>query len=249
MTRARFLLLAPLLLAGCYGYPPQRENAGQYRLGAMEQRYDLAFVSGRADPTPEGRTALAGLRPALRANTAAVLVADAPLADSRAALVSRALGRSVTVDTRTPFWLGRNEALLVLHQPGVVADACTGAGQPVGRNLWTLDDLQRLLPPGCANAMMLLEQAASQQDLLRGRPLEPGAAGPSARAADRYLRRNEERAAREAREPGAGETSLERDQGSAQAAVPAPALGVQPPASQVPLQQERPPVSASPAPR
>lgn len=247
MARSRFLLLAPLLLAGCYGDPPERQNAGQYRLGVTEQHYELAFLPGQADPAPDGRAALAGLRPVLRADTAAVLVADAPLAASRGALVSRALGRSVTVDTRTPFWLGRNEALLVLRQPGIIADACTDAGQPVGRNLWTFDDYnrQRLLPPGCANATMLLEQAASQRDLLRGRPLEPGAAGPFASAADRYLRRNEERPAREERQPGAGETSQERDQGPAQAAVPAAAPGVQPALPQTP-QQGRPPSALAP---
>ena len=155
MARAGLALLGPLLLGACYGYPPERENAAQYRLGATERSYTLAFLPQQADPAPGDRAALAELRPALRADTDAVLVMDAPLAEARAALVSRALGRPVTVDTRTPYWLGRDEALLVLAQPAIVADACTGAGQPVGRNLWTFDDYnrQRMLPAGCATAI------------------------------------------------------------------------------------------------
>lgn len=251
MARIGFLLLAPLWLSGCYGYPPQRENAAQYRPGVTEQLYALAFVPGQADPAPQDRAALAALRPAaLRAGASAVLVTDSPLAGARAAGVSRVLGRSVTVDARAAPRLGRDGALLVLFQRGVVADACTGAGQPVGRNLWTLDDSgrQRMLPAGCATATMLLEQAANRQDVLRGQLLEPGAAGPMARAADRYLRRNDEPPPRGEDQPGAGETSEERP--PTQAAAPAAALGVQPPPSQVAPQEGRlPPASTAPAPR
>lgn len=252
MARIGFMLLAPLWLAGCYGYPPQRENAAQYRPGVTEQLYTLAFVSGQADPAPQDRGILAALRPAaLRAGVSAVLVTDSPLAGARAASVSRVLGRSVTVDAQAGgARLGRDRALLVLFRRAIVADACTGPGQPVGRNLWTPDDnsRQRLLPAGCATATMLLEQAANRQDVLRGQPLEPGAAGPMARAADRYLRRNDEPPPREEGQPGAGETSEERP--PAQAAAPAAAPGVQPFPTQAPPQEGRlPPASTAPAPR
>ena len=250
MARLGVLLLAPLLLAGCYGYPTQRENAARYRPGVTEQLYALAFVPGQADPAPGDRAVLAALRPAaLRAGASAVLVTDSPLADARAASVSRVLGRPVTVDAQAggarP---GRDGALLVLFQRAIVADACAGAGQPVGRNLWTPDDSsrQRMLPAGCATATMLMEQAANRQDVLRGQPLEPGAAGPMARAADRYLRRNDEPPPREEGQPGPGETSEERPPAQA----PAAALGVQPlPSQAAPPEGRLPPASTAPAPR
>lgn len=247
--RAGLLLLASLWLSGCYGYPPERENAAQYHLGVTERLYPLAFLPGRADPASQGRAALAELRPALWASSSAVLVTNAPLAAARAASVARTLGRPVTVDVQARYRLGPDEALLVLSQSAIVADACTGAGQPVGRNLWTFDDdnRQRMLPAGCATAAMLLEQAANRQDVLRGQPLEPGAAGPIARAADRYLRRGDEPPAKEEDRPGAGETSEERP---GQAATPAAALGVQPLPSQAPPQEGRfPPASTPLAPR
>ena len=249
MVRTHHALLASLLLTGCYGYPPERENATQYRPGVTERLYALAFLPERPDPTPQDRVALAELRPALRAGSSVVLVANAPLSGARAASVSRALGRPVTVDAQAKYKLGSDEALLVLSQPAIIADACTGVGQPVGRNLWTLDDSsrQRMLPAGCATAAMLLEQAANRQDLLRGQMLEPGAAGPIARAADRYLRRGDEPPARGEDQPGSGETSEERP---GQAATPAAALGVQPLPSQAAPQEGRlPPASTPLAPR
>ena len=174
---------------------------------------------------------------------------NSPLAGARAASVSRALGRPVTVEAQAGERLGRDEALLVLFQRAIVADACTGAGQPVGRNLWTLDDAgrQRMLPAGCATAAMLLEQAANRQDLLRGQLLEPGAAGPIARAAERYLNRGDEPPPRGEGQPGAGETSEERP-GPAQAATPAAALGVQPLPSQALPQEGRLPPASTPLP-
>jgi len=43
------------------------------------------------------------------------------------------------------------------------------------------------LPPGCANAYNLQRMADRQGDLVRGRPLGPAPASPSARAAQRYI--------------------------------------------------------------
>ena len=59
MIRAGFLLLAPLWLAGCSGYPPQRESAAQYRAGVTERLYRLFFLPEHADPAPGDRAALA----------------------------------------------------------------------------------------------------------------------------------------------------------------------------------------------
>lgn len=223
MIRARLLLLAPLWLAGCHGDPPRRE-AAQYRMGVTERTYVLSFPPDHADPAPRDRATLAELSVPPRAGSSTVLVTNSPLAGARAASVSRALGRPVTVAAEAGGRLGRDEALLVFFQRAIVADACAGPGQPVGRTLWTLGDgdRQRMLPAGCATAAMLLEQAADRQDLLRGQPLEPGAAGPIARAADRYLRRGDEPPARGEGQPGAGETSEERP---GQAAAPAAAPG------------------------
>lgn len=253
------LLLTGVLLGGCYGYPATRESARDYHLGYTQRSYTLAFVPGQADPAPQDAAALAGVRRTLRADASAVLVAEGPLAQDRASRVSRALARPVSVDARAASRQGRDEAVLVLLQPAIVPDACTGAGQPVGRNLWTFDDYtrQRLLPPGCATAAMLLEQAADRRDVLRGRVLEPGAAGPIARAADIYLRRNADRPVTGGESPGPGEASEGRDPGPAQAAsagagsgaLPAPALQApqsQVPQSQGPTQQERLPPASTP---
>jgi hypothetical protein len=43
------------------------------------------------------------------------------------------------------------------------------------------------LPPGCANAHNLQRMAESQSDLVRGRPLDPAPAAPTARAAQEYI--------------------------------------------------------------
>ncbi|MFE0014570.1 hypothetical protein ACFWXH_06985 [Mesorhizobium sp. NPDC059054] len=43
------------------------------------------------------------------------------------------------------------------------------------------------LPPGCANAYNLQRMVESQRDLVEGRRMGPAAAGPTARAARRYL--------------------------------------------------------------
>lgn len=248
---ARLALLAPLLLGGCYGHPAPRGGAADYHVGYTQRLYALAFVPGRADPVPEDRAALARLRPALRSDASATLVAGGPLAGERASLVSRALGRPVALDARTPGRPGLDEAVLVLLQPAIVPDACIGAGQPVGRNLWTFDDdRRRLLPAGCATAAMLLEQAADRRDVLRGRRLEPGAAGPIARAADRYLGRNDGRPVREQDRSGTGETSEDQAAGPAQAALPAAGSGVQLPGLQAgPEAQRLPPASTPLAPR
>ena len=228
-----------------------RENAGQYRAGSTEQAYTVTFLPRQADPTPEDRAALTRLRPVLPVAASATLRADGPLAEARASAVSRALRRPVALDARAPDGSGRDEAVMVLTEAGIVTDACDGAGQPVGRNLWTLDDdrRQRLLPPGCANATMLLEQAANQQDVLRGRPLEPGAAGPIARAADRYLRRNDERPARREGRSGSGETSEERESALTQAPAPGSDVQAAPPSSATPQQGGSPPASAPSMPR
>ena len=250
-VHAGLLLLAPLLLGGCYNTSPMRENAGQYRTGFTEQMYTVAFLPQQAEPTPENRAALDRLRSMLPVVASTMLRADGPLAEARASAVSRALRRPVTLETQVPGELGRDEAVMVLTETGIVADACDGAGQPVGRNLWTPDDdrRQRLLPPGCANATMLLEQTANRQDVLRGRPLEPGAAGPIARAADRYLRRNDERPARREGRPGSSETSEEQE--SALAQTPAPGSDVQatPPSLAIPQQGGPPPASTPLTPR
>jgi len=46
---------------------------------------------------------------------------------------------------------------------------------------------QGRLPAGCANADNLLSMVERKEDLARGRPLGPAPAGPSSRAAERYL--------------------------------------------------------------
>lgn len=198
-TTGRAALLAcTLALAGC-GLPYDRPEQANYRQGFFERGFTVEFVPGTAEPQAEDLQALADLRAALPPDARVRLALTGDLAVQRAARVEAALGRPIVaerVGSGLFGGLGRNEADLVVLTPGIVPDACDQPPARVGRTLWVIGDYsrQQLLPPGCAVATMIMEQAADRRDVLRGRVLEPGAAGPMARAADRYLRRNDERA-------------------------------------------------------
>ena len=75
----------------------------------------------------------------------------------------------------------------------LVPSECLQPGQPGPPDNWPGDDdtLPRTLPPGCAVANALQQMVVDKQDLLRGRPLPPGAALPVARAIERYYNRGD----------------------------------------------------------
>ena len=229
------LACAALSLAAC-DVPYPRENAGQYRQGFTERGYTLQFVPGTAEPAPDDLLALEELRGTLRRDTRVQLSASGPLATLRAARVAEVLRLPVAAELAGSSWFsgpGRDEADLVLQQPAIVADACASPPVKVGRTLWVIGDYSRqeLLPPGCAVATMLLEQAADRRDLLRGRVLEPGAAGPIARAAERYLRRNDStRSVTNEERGGAGGQG--QDQREQNGQPPGPSTGQAPTAPQ-----------------
>lgn len=229
--RAILLACAALSLMSC-GVPYPRYEAAQYRQGLYERGYAINFVPGTADPEPDDLQALADLRRTLRGDTQIRLALSGPLATQRAARVEAALGRPLEAEVveRSLFsGPGRNEADLILLTPGIVADACTRPNVRVGRTLWVIGDYSRqeLLPPGCAVATMIMEQAADRRDVLRGRILEPGAAGPMARAADRYLRRNDgvQAVRNQERGGGGGQQQDEQEQQGAAPGAPGPSSG------------------------
>jgi hypothetical protein len=72
-------------------------------------------------------------------------------------------------------------------------DACGGEPARGLGDVWPGDDVHRiwLLPPGCATSTALRAMVVEPNDLLRGRPLPPGAATPFASAIERYYHRND----------------------------------------------------------
>ena len=252
--RATLLLACLLPLAAC-DVPYPREEAGQYRQGVIERGYTVAFDPGTAEPAEDDRAALVELRSVVRRDTTITLSGTGPLIGARAARVAELLGRPVAAEAvaRSLFsGPGRDEGELLLTQPGLVADACSGPPLKVGRTLWVIGDYSRqeLLPPGCAVATALLEQTVDKRDLLRGRFLEPGAAGPMARAAERYLRRND--AVRQVRNeerggPGGPPSAEDRDREQA-GAGPGGSPPPGPSTNQPPAPAAAPPAPAAAAP-
>jgi hypothetical protein len=191
MRRIAFALPALLTLAGCYG-PPERETAQQWHQVTTTQTLALRFVpNGVALDTPS-LDALTQLRPLIPTGTDVALSTDGALASLRAGTVALVLGRPVTALSVAPPTASLEPlGSLGFTRTQLLADSCLDKPQRVGRNLWPGDDADRqaLLPPDCAVATQIQRQVVAQDDLLQGRPLAPGAAGPYARAVELYYQR------------------------------------------------------------
>jgi len=72
-------------------------------------------------------------------------------------------------------------ALDPVNRPVLVPEACL-IQEPA-----FLETAGPMLPPGCANAYNLAAMVERKSDLVRGRPLAPAPAAPTARAARRYI--------------------------------------------------------------
>ena len=198
----RPVLLAALLLSGCAVPVPAFVDA------RGREVIPVAFVPGTPSPLPADAQRLLALRrhdgPALLFRPPGWLAAD------RAEAVARLSGRAVQFAAgAVPLAStgGSDQGVLVVPDAvDIAADPCLGpAGRGVGGILPGSErSTQAILPPGCATDRMLRAQAADPADLLRGRPLAPGAALPFAEAAEKYLRRN---SANETNGRGAGLTS------------------------------------------
>jgi hypothetical protein len=186
-----FALVA--LLASCGG-PPERVSDNGWREAAQEQEVAVSFVPGSATLLPADAARVGALRAQITPGDGVRLTADSALAQRRATTVAELLGSYVGIAVPpggAP--LGPDTGVLQIRETRVVANACQRAGEPVGRNIWpgADDDRQRLMPPGCAVNAALQAQVADQQDLVRGRPLQPGASGPFVQAIERYYQRND----------------------------------------------------------
>jgi hypothetical protein len=184
----RALLLLLPLAAACTYYP-ENDRARGFSERTVEYRETVVFVRG---------TATLAAHPQLRGGVAFV-VPPGPLAEARAASLRAATGRpDAPWQPDAAGALGRDEATVFLRRRMRLADACLGEAEP-GRHAtvpYTFraaggsarDDL---LPAGCALDTAMLAQAENPDDLIMGRPLAPTAAGPVARAAERWLARSE----------------------------------------------------------
>lgn len=201
--------LGVAVLGGCGEEPLPR--AGRYLRQDRVQTVPLFFVPGSAVLTASGARRLRVLGPGLPADAVLTLAAPDGLVDERAREVALALDRPVfpaSAATAGPPGL----AQLSVKVRAVVATDCLGPAPRFDRDNWPGDDESRtrLLPPGCAAATVVQRMAVDQDDLLRGRPLPPGAAFPVARAIERYYDRwngtaaTSAAAARPAAAPGPG---------------------------------------------
>lgn len=183
----RILLLLPLI-AACTYYP-ENDRARGFSDRTVEYRESVTFVRGSATLATE---------PHLRGQIA-FIVPPGPLAENRAASLRAATGRPQApwrADAEGE--LGRDEAMVVLRRRMRVADACLGTAEP-GRHAsvpYTFRaaggrERDDLLPAGCALDTMMLQQAENPDDLIQGRAHAPTAAGPIARAAERWLARGD----------------------------------------------------------
>lgn len=196
----RLALLAAVLATATGCTPPVPPPASAYYAAVQVPPLVLAFAPEADEPAAADAARVLLLGAALPAWVQPELFATGPRTLARARAVRRLLGRPLVVLPAPPLPgqpPDQNLAVLVTRVPGgTVADACLGPGQPVLGDVWPGDDPRRarLLPAGCATATSIqvqVEAAGAGSDLLRGRPLPPGAATPFADAIERYYRRND----------------------------------------------------------
>lgn len=191
--------LAAAPLCGCSesdseaALPP----ASLYRPASATPPLAITFPPGDATPYGVNSASLHRLAAILPVGATPVLYAGGPLAPARAHAVASILQRPVSLQEEVgpgAVASGADVAVLTLTpRPGIVPDACRGAGGRMLGDLWPGDDRHRayLLPPGCSTAAILQAQTTRPADLLAGRALGPGAASPYAEAIERYYERND----------------------------------------------------------
>ena len=177
-------------LAGCVSQPPP--PVGQYRVSTELAPVAIVFAPAQSRISPPQIATLHAIGREASAFTVPVVFAAGPLAQARSNAIQQTIQRPVRLvlqpDSATP-----DQAVVTFPAPAdpIVADACRGPGLPVPGGIWPGSDARaaRLLPPGCATATILADQVTEPADLLRARPLPPGAALPYARAIEAYYNR------------------------------------------------------------
>ncbi len=190
MMRRLFPVLGALLLAGCQPGPPAPAN--QYRRAEYIPPLPLWFAPGGTWLSASDASRLQALAPRLPVDLVPEFYAAGPLAQARAQRVGGQLGRPVRLLAAVGF-APEQTALVIRMPPGIIADACRGAGVRELDGSWPGADgtAPLLLPPGCATAAAIQAQVTDPADLLRGQPLPPAAAWPYAAAIERYYQRND----------------------------------------------------------
>lgn len=198
MRASQLLAFLPILLGGCT--PPAPPPAADYHLARQALPLVLAFAPGSDEPARLDADRLRYLGATLPAWIVPEFHAAGPRTLARARAVRRLLERPLVLshnELRAGTIADQDSAVVLIQATsGILPDACLGPGQPVSGDVWPGDDARRatLLPAGCAVATALQAQVAAavaEQDLLRGRPLPPGAATPFTDAIERYYRRND----------------------------------------------------------
>lgn len=196
--------LALLVLAAATGCAadPAPDRARGYTPLVEEDRRVVLFAADGISPDPAdaaGLAALARARPL--ASYGLLLPAEgraeeaSAIADRRAAAIRSALlGRPVAVTVGGDGAPPRGEALLVVQETRTVPLACLGEAEPWRRPFipgFGGESRRLLLPTGCSTDIALQRQIERPSDLVSGRPMQGGPAGPAARAIERYIFRDE----------------------------------------------------------
>lgn len=236
MRYSHLTLVMLIACAACApGVPPP---PSQYRMGATATEMPLYFAPGTARVAAADRARLRLMRLVLPAQAVATLQASGPFAVPRSEVVAQLLDRPIQLVAAAP-GTPADQAHLLVSKPAIVADACRGPGERGLGSIWPSNDdvPPRFLPPGCATAAALQAQIVEPDDLLRGRPLPPGAAMPFAAAIERYYHRHSQAqsSAGQSAGSGAGQSAPSTTAAAGQAA-PGLLVGPLPSGGQTPTQ-------------
>ena len=199
--RRTLALLALAAAAGCAA-DPAPDRARGFAPIVEEDRRVVLFAADGINPDPAdaaGLAALARARPL--ASYGLLLPAEgraeeaSAIAERRAAAIRAALlGRPVVVTLGGDDAPRRGEALVVIQESRTVPVACLGEAEPWRRPFipgFGGESRRLLLPVGCSSDIALQRQVERSSDLVSGRPMQGGPAGPAARAIERYIFRDE----------------------------------------------------------
>ncbi|WP_338664505.1 CpaD family pilus assembly lipoprotein [Pararoseomonas sp. SCSIO 73927] len=199
--RPALALLAAAALAACTADPPP-DRARGFAPAVEEDRRIVLFSADGIRPDPAdaaGLAAIAQARPLARYGV--LLPAEGrpeevtQIAEGRRAAISAALlNRPVASLVGGEGAPGPGLAVVVIQEARTVPTACLGEAEPWRRPFipgFGGESRRLLLPAGCSSDIALQRQVERPADLTAGRAMQPGPAGPAARAIERYIFRDE----------------------------------------------------------